>query len=95
MKKATIFLGIVLISFLIPGLAVSGHHYGGYHCGMPSWDKDSLDVDRDGELTFDEFTAPQAKKWRAGFDMIDVNGDGVISDMEWEEFLSAHGKNKK
>ena len=74
-----------------PSLTIAGHHYGGHGCMTKNWDMTALDTDNDGVLTFDEFTAPNLKKWRSGFDMIDTNSDGEIGVDEWNEFKEAHG----
>ena len=90
-------IGILVASALVlPAMAWSGHHYGGYHhrsCGgmTTTWDMEKLDADGNGILTFEEYSAPRIASLRSGFDMIDQNKDGDIGENEWKALLEAHG----
>jgi Ca2+-binding EF-hand superfamily protein len=50
-----------------------------------------MDANQDKTLSFEEYRDSQTKQLRAGFDMIDSNKDGVISEEEWHTFLNVHG----
>ena len=90
--NAKIFIAVIAIFALaLPSLTIAGHHYGGHGCMSKNWDMTALDTDNDGVLTFEEFSAPNMKKWRSGFNMIDTNGDGEVGAEEWGEFSEAHG----
>jgi Ca2+-binding EF-hand superfamily protein len=54
-----------------------------------------IDSNNDGEITFDEFSAPTTEKLKGSFKMLDTNNDDVISQEEWDEFLRVHGFEKK
>lgn len=87
----TIVSVVAIFAFALPSLTFAGHHYGGHGNMTKNWDMTALDGDNDGMLTFDEFNAPNVKKWRSGFDMIDTNSDGEVSEDEWNVFLEMHG----
>lgn len=82
---------IVSVIFLLSSLAWAGHHYRGHGGMTPSWDMSVMDSNQDKALTFEEYSERQTKRLRAGFDMIDGNNDGVISEDEWKTFLQVHG----
>lgn len=87
-KLSSIFAGLL---FLIAPHAWAGHHYKGHGGMMPSWNMSELDANQDKTLSFEEYRDSQTKQLRAGFDMIDSNSDGVISEDEWNTFLNLHG----
>ena len=73
--------------------AVTGSVYrGGGQCGNMPWDMSKLDSNQDGEMTFEEYSAPKLEKWRSGFDRFDSDGNAIIEMNEWETFLSVHAK---
>ena len=91
-----LFLVSVLSSMFIVGLvstSIAGHNYHGY--GMKMNEMSEIDSNNDGEITFDEFSAPTTEKLKSGFKMLDTNEDDVISKDEWDEFLRVHGFEKK
>jgi Ca2+-binding EF-hand superfamily protein len=71
----------------------AGHNYHGY--GMKMSEMSEMDRNNDGEITFDEFSAPATERLKSGFKMLDVNDDDIISQEEWDEFLRAHGFEEK
>ena len=73
--------------------SVAGHGYHGY--GMSMSDMSQMDVNQDGLITFDEFSAPHNETIKSAFKMLDTNNDEVISKEEWEEFLKFHGVETK
>jgi hypothetical protein len=83
------FLGIALLA--ITSLAIASHHYHGGKYMMPSWDMTEMDINQDGELTFEEYSAIPLEKLTSGFEMIDKDGNGFINRQEWIELLEAHG----
>lgn len=91
MTLKTIIAATAIFALILPSLSIAGHHYGGHGCMTKNWDMTALDTDNDGVLTFDEFSAPNVKKWRSGFEMIDTNGDTEVSVDEWDAFLGMHG----
>lgn len=88
----TIITAIVLLA---TSFAWAGHHCKGHGSMMPSWRMNALDANQDKTLSFEEYSAHQTKKLRAGFDMIDSNNDGVVSEDEWKTFLYVHGVETK
>ncbi|MBC2735029.1 MAG: hypothetical protein HF981_11795 [Desulfobacteraceae bacterium] len=50
-----------------------------------------MDANQVRALSFEGYRDSQTKQLRAGFDMIDINKDGVISEDEWHTFLNVHG----
>jgi hypothetical protein len=78
---------ILVAAFTVSSLA--GHHYHG--CGMTMKELSDLDSNQDGTLSFDEFSAPQTERLQSAFNMLDMDDDGVISELEWREFLKIHG----
>ena len=82
---------ITAFLFLTSSLVLAGHHYNGHGSAMPSWNMNEMDANQDRTLSFEEYRDSQTKQLRAGFDMIDSNKDGVISEEEWHTFLNVHG----
>ena len=74
------------------GGLIAGHNYHGYKMKMSEMSE--VDSNNDGEITFDEFSAPTNEKLKSGFKMLDTNNDEVISKEEWKEFLRVHGMDK-
>lgn len=66
----------------------AGHHYHG--CGYMT-DMSKIDTNKDGMLTFDEFSATETERLKSAYRMLDTNKDEVISKEEWNEFLKVHG----
>ena len=94
MSKTTITSLIVSILFFTGSLAVAGSYHHGHGCGVSSWDLNEIDENQDGELSFEEFSAPQQKRLKAGYDMIDTDSDGLVSTEEWDAFRAVHGMEK-
>ena len=94
MKKIVItsIFSIILIAGLVSA-SIAGNNYHGY--GMKMSEMSAIDSNNDGEITFDEFSAPTMEKLEGGFKMLDSNNDDVISQEEWDEFLRVHGFEKK
>lgn len=76
---------------LASSLALAGHHYHGHGSMMPSWNMNEMDANQDRTLSFEEYRDSQTQQLRAGFDIIDSNKDGVVSEDEWNTFLNVHG----
>ena len=100
MKIKHILILASLLALALPAVTLAGHHYGGGNCGGPcgmtrNWNMTEMDTDGNGELNFDEFTAPNLKRWRYNFDMIDADKNGSISSDEWKALLEAHGVKKE
>ena len=95
--KTTLIVTLSFLTILIAApFVVAGHHYHGCgHGGGMSWDMTDKDTNGDGVITFDEFSAPQMEMMQAGFNMIDADGDGKISEEEWNTFLKVHGVSPK
>jgi len=88
-KHAVIITAAFL--FLTSSLALAGHHYKGHGGTVPSWNMNEMDANQDRTLSFEEYRDSRTKQLRAGFDMIDSNNDGIISEDEWNTFLKMHG----
>lgn len=82
---------IAAFLFLPSSWAWAGHHYTGQGSSMPFWNMNEMDANQDRTLSFEEYRDSQTKQLRAGFDMIDSNKDGAISEDEWNTFLNVHG----
>ena len=93
MKKLHLLTLLSVIFFF--GISVAFAGYGYHHKGMmTSWDMSEVDQNKDSQLTFEEYSAKQIEHLRAGFDMIDTDKDGVISEAEWNALLKVHGVGK-
>lgn len=93
MKKLVItsIFSTILIAGLV-GASIAGYNYHGH--GMKMSEMSEIDNNNDGEITFDEFSAPTMEKLEGSFKMLDANNDDVISEEEWNEFLRVHGFEK-
>ena len=97
MKKLIIFsIATVFAVIGLFGISMAGHYYHGsghgYHgYGMGMTNMTDLDGDKNGEITFDEFSAPQTDRLMSAFKMLDTNNDNVIDKDEWNAFLKVHG----
>lgn len=89
------FTIVASVLFLTSSFSWAGHHYTGHGGMMPSWNMNEMDTNQDRALSFEEYRDSQTKQLRAGFDMIDSDKDGVISEDEWNTFLSLHGVKAK
>lgn len=94
MKKILIcsFAVFVLFAGLISG-SIAGHHYHGW--SMDMCEMSELDSNKDGNITFEEFSAPSTGKLKSAFNMLDTDNDDLISSKEWDEFLKVHGVEQK
>lgn len=88
-KRSAIIVTAFL--FLASSFVWAGHHYKGHGRPMPSWNINEMDANQVSALSFEGYRDSQTKQLRAGFDMIDINKDGVISEDEWHTFLNVHG----
>ena len=75
-----LFLGAVIN-------AHAGHH--GYM--MFSSDISDIDTNKDGVVSFEEYSALHSEKLKWEFNTLDTDNDGTISAKEWETFLKLHG----
>jgi hypothetical protein len=91
MKPKHVLIALAISALALPSLALAGNYHGTKAHGMGNWDMTVLDTNKDGVLTFEEYSAPNVEKWRSGFKMIDTSGDGRISAEEWRAFLDVHG----
>ena len=85
-------LAIILSAILVRG-STAGHNYHGHSMKMKEMSE--IDGNKDGVITFDEFSAPQTETLKSAFKMLDTNNDEVISEDEWNEFLKVHGIEKQ
>ena len=53
---------------------------------------DVMDIDHDGKVTLEEFTAASPNMNEQAFVVIDKNGDKGIERTEWIEFMQNHGR---
>jgi Ca2+-binding EF-hand superfamily protein len=93
--KSLLVIAIVsgfLVVTIVNG-SIAGHNYHGY--GMKMSEMSQIDSNGDGEITFDEFSAPTVDKLKSGFRMLDTDNDDKISAEEWDEFLRVHGFEKR
>ena len=84
-------ISLFSLTLMVITAAIAGHHYHGYGGMTPGWHMDKLDADQDNQLTFDEYSAKHQEQLRKGFDMIDGEKNGVISEDEWNTFREVHG----
>jgi hypothetical protein len=90
MSPKPFIISLLALAFFMSSVAIAGHYYG--HGGkMTEWNMGKLDANNDNTLTFEEYSENQRRQLRAGFDMIDTDKDGVISEAEWKAFLEVHG----
>lgn len=94
MKTFTIFAAAAVFLMLTTTAALAGHHYHGHGCMGGSWNMEEMDTNKDGNLSFEEFSDGQTQKLKSGFEMIDKDQNGVISSEEWDAFLEVHGMKK-
>ena len=94
MKKMLIHsvFSIMLIAGLV-SISFAGHNYHGH--GMKMSEMSEIDSNNDGEITFEEFSAPTTERLEESFKMLDANDDDVIGQEEWDDFLKVHGFEKK
>ena len=89
MKNFKIFLlTLIAVGVGTATFVSAGHHYHGHF--MIKSDMKDMDANQDGLLTLDEFSALQMQKMKSYFKMLDTNNDEVVSDEEWQAFVSAH-----
>jgi Ca2+-binding EF-hand superfamily protein len=86
-----IFAAAMLVVGIVSG-SIAGHGYHGYSMKMSEMSE--IDNNNDGEISFEEFSAPTTEKLKSGFMMLDSNNDEAISKDEWDEFLKVHGFNQ-
>lgn len=53
---------------------------------------DVMDIDHDGKVTLEEFSAASPNMNEQAFVLIDKNGDKGIERAEWIEFMQNHGR---
>ena len=90
-KMTTMAVAVMIVGFV--SLSFAGYGYHGYNMKMSEMSE--VDSNNDGEITFEEFSAPTTEKLKSGFKMLDSNNDEAISKDEWDEFLKVHGFNQK
>lgn len=86
--KSVVVMAILILTGGSLAVAGYGYHHGGM---MTSWDMKAVDANKDNQLSFEEYSAKQIEHLRAGFDMIDTDKNGVISEAEWNALLKVHG----
>lgn len=91
MKKIYTLLMVMALILVLPSLILAAHHGSGHGCITSSWDMTELDADNDREISFEEYAEPHLKTLRKGYDMIDINKDGLINETEWGELKRVHG----
>lgn len=93
MNTKMLLLPLMMLVLAVTAPALAGHRYGAHGYMDQSWNMTELDTDGNGRLSVEEFTAPAVEKWKSGFDMIDTDGSGDITEDEWKAFLDVHGFN--
>ncbi|RMF17396.1 MAG: hypothetical protein D6761_04330 [Candidatus Dadabacteria bacterium] len=77
---------VALICFAAPHIAhAQGKGRKGHGHAIPF---SQMDRDGDKKVTFDEFVAAQREKLRKRFERIDMNHDGVVTELELEQARS-------
>lgn len=96
MKIALVIPALAIFSAiaLLIGAALTanaGHH--GH--SMFSANLKDMDKNGDGTVSYQEYIDYHSERLRWGFDVLDTDKDGSISQDEWETFLKMHGVGKK
>jgi len=91
MKTIRLMTITILVFFFGISLSMAGYGYHHKEGLMRSWDMRVVDTNQDNQLTFEEYSAEQIEHLRTGFDMIDTDQNGVISEDEWNALLKVHG----
>jgi hypothetical protein len=84
-----IFLGLALFIG-----AVQSVHAGHHGCSMFSANLSDMDINNDGTVSFEEYTAFHSEQLRWSFNALDTDNDDSISASEWDAFLRMHGIGK-
>ena len=92
MKIALVIPALAIFSAiaLLIGAALTANadHHGHSMFGANLSDMDS---NGDGAVSYEEYSAYHSERLRWGFDVLDTDKDGSISQAEWETFLNMHG----
>jgi hypothetical protein len=77
---------MIIVGFSSSSLAGHHHDCDGKKCGNLS----DIDTDNDGMISMDEFMEAKKEKYQAWFNKLDANGDGVLSQEEWDAKRKGH-----
>ena len=95
MKRYIIIPGLAIFSALALLLgSVLTAHAGHHGCAMFSANVSDMDSNGDGVVSFEEYAGFHDEQLRWGFNALDTDKDGSISESEWNQFLKMHGIGK-
>ncbi len=79
------FLGLALAHG--PALAMPG-------AGKSAGSFQKMDADKDGKVSKEEFSKAHPGMKESTFSVLDKNGDGYLTQEEWDSFMQGHGAMK-
>ena len=84
-----IFSAIALFIGAVTSVNAGHHSY-----SMFGSDISQMDTNKDGMVSFEEYSDFHTEQMKWSFNALDVDNDGSISTDEWNTFLKMHGVGK-
>lgn len=83
----------ILFALLLLGIASTPALSNDDNKGLESFNK--IDANKDGKISWEEFTAAHPQMTRQAFDTIDLDKNSYIKSDEWLKFIKEHQRNMK